>query len=121
MVNVELSEKFKKVYKASPEIIRKQTKLAIKKLANNPSDKTLKTKIDKCSNEKVYESFINPNCNLRWKCTNHKNILLLDISSKTSLNDTLNALYEIDNEISVQKKQNYKDDYPEKQKKYSKA
>jgi hypothetical protein len=108
-MNIQITNSFEKKYKTVPDVVRKQIKLVIRKLANNPSDKSLKTKlIEECEsndkpkpNDKRYESFINSNYKMIWKCNKNNCILILDISNENTTSDTLNKLCEFDSEIKM--------------------
>jgi hypothetical protein len=104
MLSIQVSNKFEKTYKVTSELVRKQIKLVIKKLAINPSDKSLKTKLSDISEpkDKTYESFVNNSCKLIWTCDKNKcSILILDICTEKGTTDTLNKLYDLDKDIKA--------------------
>jgi mRNA-degrading endonuclease RelE of RelBE toxin-antitoxin system len=102
MIKVLLTDNFEKTYKHLSEITRKQIKLAIKKLSNSPSDKSLRVK--KIDNQK-YESFVSNNCKLIWNCDKGKGIIyLIDIYFDQGTNSTIKKLDELDREIKVRER-----------------
>jgi hypothetical protein len=103
MMNIQITNVFEQKYKKTSVLVRKQIKLVIKKLANNPLDKSLKTRLcdESESNDKRYESFINSNYRMIWKCNKNNCIIILDICNENTTSDTLNKLYEFDSEIRI--------------------
>ena len=100
MLSITLSNNFEKKYKTLPEVIRAQVKKTIKKMAANCTCESLNTK----KNGKLYESSINSKYKVIWECTDKKNACLLDIESSEKTSNTLDKLYEIDDEIKEREK-----------------
>jgi len=101
MLNILMSCSFEKKYKSLPEVVRAQIKKTIKKMAINCVSTSLNTKkVD----SKVYESSVNTQYKIIWECPDKKNARLLDIVSCAKTSETLNRLFEIDDEIKEKEK-----------------
>jgi hypothetical protein len=97
MLNITMTSNFEKSYKVLPEIVRKQIKVAVRKLSNDPGCKPLNTKYYD-PNNKLCESSVSNNCKLIWKfkSTKSKDIILVNILYNDGTNEVLDKLSNID-------------------------